>query len=217
MRKIVGSAFLSLDGVMQAPGGRSEDPTGSFAHGGWVFGFSDTEIGPAIARFFARPYDLLLGRRTYDIFAAYWPYLEGDMAEAFTRANKYVLTGKGATLDWVNSHALADIDAVAALKAGDGPDLLVQGSSTLYPALLRHGLLDRVTTMTFPVLLGAGKRLFGEGTPPGALRLVGSQATVGGVVIATWEPAGPVPEGGVPSLDNPREAERQRRMREGVW
>ncbi len=217
MRRIIGSAFLSLDGVMQAPGGPSEDPTGGFAHGGWVFGFSDAEVGPAIARFFARPYDLLLGRRTYDIFAAYWPYVEGDMAEAFTRANKYVLTRGGATLDWANSHALADMDAVGALKATDGSDLLIQGSGTLYPALLRHGLLDRVTTMTFPVLLGAGKRLFGEGTPPGSLRLVEAQVTAGGVAIATWEPAGPVPEGGMPWLDNVHEAERQRRMAAGEW
>lgn len=220
MRRIVGSAFLSLDGVMQAPGGPSEDPTDGFVHGGWVFGFFDDEVGEAIGRLFAQPFDLLLGRRTYDIFASYWPYADGDnagMGEAFTRAAKYVLTRGGATLDWANSHALGDMDAVAALKAGDGPDLLIQGSGTLYPALLAHGLLDRVTTMTFPVLLGAGKRLFGEGTPPGALRLVDSRVTRGGVTIATWEPAGPVPAGGMPSLDNPREAERQRRMRKGDW
>ena len=139
------------------------------------------------------------------------------MAEAFTRADKYVLTGRGAALEWANSHPLADMEAVAALKATDGPDLLIQGSSTLYPALLRHGLLDELTTMTFPVLLRAGKRLFGEGTPPGALRLVSSQVTAGGVAIATWEPAGSVPEGGMPSLDNPREAERQRQMAAGEW
>ena len=194
MRKVRGSTFVSLDGVMQAPGGPSEDPTGGFAHGGWLPQFFDEDVGAAIDGFFGSGYDLLLGRRTYDIFAAYWPYVGGqtsgigevfdrtgaddgeaaamEMGEAFTRANKYVLTrGKG-ELGWSNSHRLASLDDLSRLKQGDGPDLLIQGSSTLYPQLLERGLIDRLTVMTFPVVIGSGKRLFGEGTPTRALRMV---------------------------------------------
>lgn len=153
IRRIIGSTFLSLDGVMQGPGRPSEDTTGGFAHGGWMFGQFDDSVGAAVQAFFDRRYDLLLGRRTYDIFAAYWPYASGDeapMGEAFTRAGECVLTRGQAALSWANSHALPDIDALVTLKATDGPDLLIQGSGTLYPALLRHGLLDRLTTLTFP-------------------------------------------------------------------
>ena len=221
MRRIIGSAFLSLDGVMQAPGGPTEDPTGGFAHGGWVFGLFDEAVGQAVGGFFDRAYDLLLGRRTYDIFAAHWPYVSGEetaMGEAFTRAGKYVLTRSDRTLPWENSHRLADMAAVAALKDTDGPDLLIQGSSTLYPALLRHGLLDRLTMMTFPVLLGGGKRPFGHGTPAGALRMVDHSVTTNGTVIATYEPAGPVPVGSfAPPEPSAREVERRRAMQEGRW
>ena len=142
MRNIIGGVFLSLDGVMQGPGGPTEDVTGGFDEGGWVFKLWDEATGDAIGSLFARQYDLLLGRRTYDIFAAYWPYVEGEaaaMGEAFTRANKYVLTRGNQSLEWANSHRLKDIDDVAALKQDDGPDLIIQGSSTIYPALLAAG------------------------------------------------------------------------------
>lgn len=182
MRKILGAAFVSLDGVMQAPGGPSEDPTGGFAHGGWLPQFFDADVGQAIDAFFAEPYDLLLGRRTYDIFAAYWPYVgqeplgEGEkfemlgktgeeqgmiaMGEAFTRCAKYVLTRGQADLPWSNSQRVGSLDELAALKQGDGPNLLIQGSTTLYPQLLAAGLIDRLTLMTFPALIGSGKRIF---------------------------------------------------------
>ena len=240
MRKIRGSAFVSLDGVMQAPGGPSEDPTGGFAHGGWLPQYFDEDVGTAIDAFFAGDYALLLGRRTYDIFAAYWPYVGGEatgigeifdrtgkdegeaaaiaMGEAFTRANKYVLTRGTPDLGWSNSHRLGGIDELRAVRDGDGPDLLIQGSSTLYPQLLTAGLLDRLTVMTFPVVLGDGKRLFGQGTPAQSLRMVDQQVTPSGAVIATYEPAGKVEHGWAgPQSTSEREQARQAAMADGSW
>jgi len=222
MRRIIGAAFLTLDGVMQAPGGPSEDYTGGFDEGGWLFRFGDDGIFETIGALFGGDYDLLLGRRTYDIFAAYWPYVEGEgaeMGEAFTRANKYVLTRGQQPLDWANSHRLASIDGVTALKQSDGPDLIIQGSSTLYPALLAAGLIDRLTLMTFPVTLGSGKRLFGDGTPAGALRMVDHKVTAKGTVIATYEPGGAIPASGdfPEQSTSAREQARQQRMKNGSW
>jgi dihydrofolate reductase len=240
MRRIRGSVFVSLDGVMQAPGGPSEDPTGGFAHGGWLPQFFDEDVGGAIDAFFGRDYDLLLGRRTYDIFAAYWPYVGGEatgigevfdrtgkdegevaaiaMGEAFTRANKYVLTRGTPDLGWSNSHRVGSMEELRSVKEGEGPDLLIQGSSTLYPALLAAGLLDRLTLMTFPVVLGRGKRWFGEGTPARGLRLVDHKVTRSGAVIATYEPAGGIEQGWAgPQSNSEREQARQRAMVEGRW
>lgn len=223
MRRLTGAVFQSLDGVIQAPGGASEDPTGGFGEGGWMFRVWDEAAGAAIGGWFAGDYDLLLGRRTYDIFAAYWPYATGEaaaMGEAFTAANKYVLTRGDPPLDWANSHRLGSVADVAALKAGTGPDLIVQGSSTLYPVLLAAGLIDRLTLMTFPVTLGCGKRLFGDETPVGLMKMVDHQVTAAGTVIATYEPAGalpPYPPGGPEPSTSAREAERQRQMRDGRW
>lgn len=223
MRKIIGGVFLTLDGVMQGPGGPTEDVTGGFDEGGWVFKVWDEAVGDAIGRLFAGEYDLLLGRRTYDIFAAYWPYVEGEgaaMGEAFTRANKYVLTRGDQPLEWANSHRLQNIDDVAALKKDDGPDLIIQGSRAIYPGLLAAGLIDRLTLMTFPVTLGKGKRLFGDGTPTTMLKMVDHKVTAKGTVIATYEPAGTLPAfpqfGPQPSTSS-READRQRRMAAGSW
>jgi dihydrofolate reductase len=220
-RKIIGSAFVSLDGVIQAPGGPTEDPTGGFAHCGWLPPFFDEITGQAMGDFFARDYDLLLGRRTYEIFAAYWPYVEGEdagLGAAFNAANKYVLTHGDAALEWENSHRLGGMEDVAQLKGGDGPDLLIQGSGTIYPALLSAGLLDRLTLLTFPVILGAGKRLFGEGTPPRTMRMVDQKVSASGAVIATYEPAGDVGTGWAgPQVDSARERERQQRMEQGSW
>jgi len=222
-RKIIGAAFVSLDGVMQAPGGPDEDTTGGFDEGGWVFKIWDEGVDEVLGSLFGREYDLLLGRRTYDIFAAYWPFVEGaetGMGEAFTRANKYVLTRGDQSLEWANSHRLTGIDDVAALKQGDGPDLIIQGSSTLYPELLRAGLLDEMTLMIFPVTLGPGKRLFGEGTATGPLEMTGHKVTPKGTVIATYRPGGSLPpyptEAPEPSTSE-REAERQGRMKAGTW
>jgi dihydrofolate reductase len=220
MRRIVGGMFVSLDGVIQAPGGPTEDPTGGFVHGGWMFPVFDDGVGAAIGEFFSQPYDLLLGRRTYDIFAAYWPYADGEgvaMGEAFTAANKYVLTHGEQPLPWANSHRMRTVDDIATLKQGDGPDLLIQGSSTIYPALLVAGLLDRLVLYTFPVVLGSGKRLFGQGTPPGTLKLVDHQVSPGGIVIATYEPSGSVETGSFGSIESAREDERQAKMKDGRW
>jgi len=223
MRNIIGGVFLTLDGVIQGPGGPTEDITDGFLEGGWVFKIWDEAAGAAIGALFAGAYDLLLGRRTYDIFAAYWPFVTGEgaaMGEAFTRANKYVLTRGDQPLDWANSHRLTSIDDVAALKRQDGPDLIIQGSSTIYPGLLAAGLIDRLTLMTFPVTLGRGKRLFGDGTPANLLKMVDHKVTAKGTVIATYERGGALPAfppfGPQPSTSS-REAERQRRMAEGSW
>ena len=218
MRSIVGAAFVSLDGVMQAPGGPEEDRTGGFDLGGWTPAYSDEEQEETMAPLFAGPFDLLLGRRTYEIFAAHWPYQEDAIGEAFNRAAKYVVTSSTEPLAWANSHAVQDgIEGVARLKATDGPDLRVWGSSLLYKGLIAHGLLDRLMLMTFPLILGKGKKLFGDGLPAHALKLVDSKVSPKGVVIASYEPAGPVQLGSfVPEQPSAAELERRERWkREG--
>ncbi len=223
MRKITGAAFLSLDGVMQAPGGPTEDPQGGFDQGGWMFKIWDPGIEPTLGALFSGQYDLLLGRRTYDIFAAYWPYAEGDnkpMGEAFDRASKYVLTHGDQNLPWQNSHRLRGVEDVARIKAEPGSDMIIQGSSTIYPALLAAGLIDTLITMTFPVLLGRGKRLFGEGTPVDKLTMTDHTVTQAGTVIATYTPGGELPpypdEAPIP-ITSERELERRAKIETGTW
>jgi dihydrofolate reductase len=215
MRKIRGAVFQSLDGVMQAPGGPDEDRAGRFDLGGWIWAFSDDTTRDAVSGYLlAEPYELLLGRRTYEIFAAYWPYVpEGNpIAARFNATAKHVLSRGDDTLDWNNSHKLPGIDAVEELKSTDGPDLLIQGSASLYPQLLRAGLIDRLIIQTFPIVLGRGKRLFGEGTPPGGMRLQSSVVLTTGVVIAVYEPTGQMPAFSL-EPDDPSEAEMRRRER----
>lgn len=214
MRRIVGGVFQSLDGVMQAPGGPTEDWTQGFRFGGWSTSFWDDQMGQAMGGLFGAPFDLLLGRKTYEIFAAHWPYVgeEEPIGAMFDRAQKYVLTRGDETLDWVNSHRLGSIAEVAALKQGDGPDLLIQGSTTLYPELLGEGLIDKLFLMTFPVVLGQGKRLFGSGTPAGAWKMLDHQVSSTGVTIASYEPAGAIPIGSFQSKE-PSEAEQRRQER----
>ena len=216
MRRIIGSLFVSVDGVIQAPGGPTEDWTGGFDHGGWLAGLFDESSGAAIDRLFGGSFDLLLGRRTYDIFAAYWPFVEGNgkpMGAIFDRVAKYVVTHRDDDLDWVNSHRLATLDALAELKRKDGPDLIIQGSGTLYPQLLAAGLIDRLTLMTFPVVLGRGKRWFGDDSPPGKLRMVEHSVSPTGTIIASYEPDGDIQEGSVaPPSTSQREQARQERM-----
>jgi dihydrofolate reductase len=219
-RKIVGAAFVSLDGVMQAPGGPPEDPSGGFEFGGWLPPVGDEGVFEQVGKLFDQPFDLLLGRRTYDIFSGYWPFQspEDPIAAAFAECGKYVLTHSGEPLEWQGSHRVADMAALAEVKAQDGRDLVIQGSSTIYPQLLAHGLLDRLTLLIFPLVLGSGKRLFGDGTPPGTLRLVEHKLTPRGTMIATYEPAGPVRTGTFMD-DNPSEQELARRAKieEGTW
>jgi len=184
MRKLTGSVFISLDGVMQAPGGPEEDPTGDFRFGGWVAPFWDEDMGP-FEKLIMSDYDLLLGKRTYDIFSAYWPYNQDDpIGEKFQRINKYVVTHSEEKLRWENSQKLSgDLEsAVATLKKTDGRDLLIQGSSTLYVPLLAAGLIDKLVLITFPVVLGQGKRIFDGSQQPGALKLIDSFVSSKGVI-----------------------------------
>jgi dihydrofolate reductase len=211
MRKLTGAVFLSLDGVMQAPGGPEEDPTSDFRFGGWAYPFWD-EMGPFEDLIMAE-YDLLLGKRTYDIFAAYWPYNQDNpIGEKFQRIDKYVLTHFDEPFEWENSHRIAGetAKAVAELKRSDGRDLLIQGSSTLYVPLLSAGLIDRLVLMTFPVLLGEGKRIFDGSEKPGGLKLTDHFVSNKGVILATYEPAGEVRTGTFATKE-PSEAELKRR------
>jgi dihydrofolate reductase len=221
MRKIIGAVFVSLDGVMQAPGAPDEDRSEGFTLGGWLPQFWDTESEEGLEKLFTPPFDLLLGRRTYDIFAAYWPYVTGEakaMGEKFDRAGKYVVTGSNKPLDWQNSHRLSDIDAVAALRRSDGPNLIIQGSGTLYAQLLDAGLIDQLILRIFPVLLGKGKRWFGEDMAPGAMRMIDHKVTQRGNIIAIYEPAGAVETGSF-SIDEPTPVElaRREKVEQGTW
>jgi dihydrofolate reductase len=213
-RRIIGAAFLSLDGVMQAPGGPEEDPTGGFAHGGWLTTLFDEALGNQVDTFLRDPFDLLLGRKTWDIFAAHWPFTQDDegIAASFARNRKYVLTHSDAPLDWQGSERVPDLDALAAIKAGEGPDIVIQGSSTLYPQLLERGLIDRLVLMVAPIVLGKGKRLFGDGTPPGSWKPIEHRLSSMGIVMTTYEPAGPVTIGSF-AMDEPSPQELARRER----
>jgi dihydrofolate reductase len=213
MRKLSVNTFVSLDGVMQGPGGPLEDPTGHFAYGGWNVTFWDDVMDQAITEVFDRPYALLLGRKTYEIFAAHWPYIsDNPIADRLNAMTKYVASRTLKEVTWSGSQLLTGDagDAVAVLKRQDGPELHVQGSGALLQTLQERDLVDEFNVWTFPVLLGSGKRLFGAGTLPGGLRLVESRTSTTGVVIAKYERAGDVPLGSfVPA--EPSEAELRRR------
>jgi len=215
MRRIVIATFISLDGVMQAPGGPSEDPTGGFAFGGWVAPYFDPALGSTMGEIFGAPFDLLLGRKTYDIFAAHWPYVtdpNDPIAGSFNRVTKYVASHAKPKLAWQNSQWLGEDTAATLkkLKSENGPDLVVQGSSVLIQTLWKNALVDEFTTLTFPVMLGKGKRLFADGVVPTALKLVTSQAYPTGVVATKYQPDGAVKIGDF-QLPEPSEAERERR------
>ena len=197
-RRLTASVFQSLDGVMQAPGGPEEDPTNDFRFGGWSFPFWDESLEEPFGKIIDADYDLLLGKRTYDIFAAYWPqHQDIPIGARFQRINKYVLTHSAQPLDWDHSHKLSGdtAEAVAELKRSDGRDLLIQGSSTLYVPLLAAGLIDRLVLMIFPVVLGRGKRIFDGSQAPGSLNLVNHAVSDKGVVFVTYEPGGEVATG----------------------
>lgn len=217
MRKITVSTFTSLDGVMQAPGGPQEDPTGGFTYGGWTAPHFDAALGAAMGEIFGRPFDLLLGRKTYDIFAAHWPYVtdpRDPIAGLFNRVTKYVASRSNPKLAWQNSRLLgADIVAsLKQLKGGDGPDLLVQGSGDLLQTLWKSGLVDEFSVLIFPVVLGRGKRLFGSGTTPAGLKLTKSKSFPTGVIVASYTPDGAVKTGDF-QLAEPTEAELERRRK----
>jgi dihydrofolate reductase len=215
MRKILVATFTSLDGVMQAPGGPQEDPTGGFTLGGWTAPYFDEALGASLGSIFGRPFELLLGRKTYEIFAAHWPYVSdpnSPIARVFNTVTKYVASRSNPKLNWNNSQLL-DEDIIASLKklkSEDGPDLLVQGSSELLQTLWKNGLVDEFSVLIFPVVLGKGKRLFGGGAIPAGLKLIKAQSYPTGVIVANYQPDGAVKTGDF-QLDEPSEAELERR------
>ncbi len=198
MRNLIVSTFLTLDGVMQAPGGPGEDDDGGFVHGGWSVNYWDELMRQVMTEAMGVPFDLVLGRKTYDIFAAYWPHATEDAgAKPLNDATKYVASRSHPTLGWSNS-VLIEGDAaegIAALKKEDGPELQVHGSGNLIQTLMRHNLVDQFRLWVFPLVIGSGRRLFSDGTIPSALTLVDSKVSTTGVVIGTYEPAGEIVTG----------------------
>jgi dihydrofolate reductase len=215
MRKLIVAAFVSLDGVMQGPGGPDEDRRGGFAHGGWVAPYSDPVTGQAVMSLFEAPFELLLGRRTYEIFAAHWPYQDpkNPIAERFNATTKHVAShDPGLALPWENSRRVGPdaVEGVRRLKGETGPDLLTQGSTALVHALLAADLVDEMQLMIFPLLLGPGRRLFDEAAAPGAWALTGSILADTGVVVNRYRRDGPVRTGSF-MVQDPSEAELRRR------
>ncbi|MGH7477729.1 MAG: dihydrofolate reductase family protein [Longimicrobiales bacterium] len=230
MRNLLVTTFLTLDGVYQAPGGPEEDPSGGFTEGGWSVNYWDDLMGQLMDQTLAAPFDLLLGRRTYEIFAAHWPYVGEDpaleaapeglvethdeTAQKLNHARKYVASRTLDRVDWQNSTLLrGDVaEQVAQLKQQPGPEIQVHGSGNLIQTLLAHDLVDRYRLWLFPVVVGGGKRLFADGTHPRGLKLVDSQTSTTGVVIATYEPAGAIQHGSF-DFEQPTDAELARRRK----
>lgn len=196
MRKLIVLSFVSLDGVMQAPGGPEEDPSGGFRHGGWTVPYFDEVLGNIMGAQMSQPFDLLLGRKTFEIFAGYWPQHPEEGPE-INRATKYVASNTLTAHEWQKSVFLSgDVaGAIKQLKAQDGPDIQVHGSANLIQTLLQHDLVDEFWLKIFPVTLGPGKRLFGEGTIPAAFQVTDSQVSPTGVIVATYKRAGDVKTG----------------------
>ena len=212
MRKLAVNTFVSLDGVMQAPGGPHEDPTGGFTKGGWAVNYFDEGMMERVSG--SPPYELLLGRGTYEIFATHWPYDEGPIADHLNGTRKHVASRTLDRVEWNNSTLISgDVAAyVEALKREDGPEIQVHGSPGLIQTLLGHDLIDELRVWIFPVTLGSGKRLFGDGTIPVALRLVDNTVSTTGVTINTYARAGQI-EIGEMDFEEPTEAELARRER----
>src|SRR5256885_2376839 len=223
MRKIIVGAMVSMDGVMQAPGGPTEDPTNGFKFGGWAMPYFNREFGEELDLVFKEKFDLLLGRRTYEIFAGYWPYADenaphGSIAKLFNEIKKYAVSRSGEVdTSWQGSVLLRDIAAVKRLKQEDGPNLVTQGSTELVHALLADDLVDAMSIFTVPVVLGGGKKLFADGSAPHSFKLTASRVSSTGVVIGHYERDGEIKTGDT-ALAHPSKAEaaRQERMkREG--
>jgi dihydrofolate reductase len=198
MRELLVTMFLTLDGVMQAPGGPGEDEDAGFAHGGWSVSYWDDLLTEVMAKATSKPFAMVLGRKTYEILAAYWPTAPEEAGgKVLNEATKYVASRGRPSLEWSNSVLLEGdaADAVAKLKQEEGPELQVHGSANLIQTLLRHGLIDRFRVFINPCVVGTGKRLFGDGTVPAGLKLVDSKVSGTGVIVATYEPAGELPTG----------------------
>jgi len=218
MRKIIVGAQVSIDGVMQAPGGPWEDPSKGFKFGGWVTPYFDAEFGEEIDRLFSEKFDLLLGRKTYEIFAGYWPYYdknapENRIAKLFGRITKYAVSHSGEVdTRWPGSVLLRDIAEVKRLKQEDGPNLVTQGSTELVHALFADDLVDGISTYTIPVVLGGGKKLFADGSAPHSFKLTRSRVSSTGILIGHYEREGEIKTGDT-AIDLPSELETARRER----
>lgn len=197
MRKIVVLSFISLDGVMQAPGGPDEDTSGGFQYGGWTVPHSDEKSGGLLVEQMSGEYDLLLGRKTYDIFASYWPKQDGPIADPFNRATKYVVSHEPIELTWEKSILVSGdvVSKIKELKEQDGPMLQVHGSGNMIQTLLENDLVDELWLKIFPVTLGNGKKLFANGTQPAAFELMDTTTTPGGIIFANYKRAGIVETG----------------------
>jgi dihydrofolate reductase len=222
MRKLVASTFVSLDGIMQAPGGPEEDPTGGFTLGGWTFNYWDDTMDISASGFDGKDRELLLGRRTYEIFEAYWPYQPDDspVARTLNAAKKHVASRTLTALHWNNSTLLHGdvVPAIAALKAKPGSDLQIIGSGNLIQTLHAASLIDEYNVWTFPVVLGRGKRLFENGARPCELRLAASGVSATGVVMSTYVPGGDVRPGSFAGADpSEKELARRKKMAGGMW
>jgi dihydrofolate reductase len=222
MRRLIASTFASLDGIMQAPGGPEEDPTGGFTLGGWMFNYSDEGMDISASGFDGKDRELVLGRRTYEIFEAYWPYQRSDnpIAKTLNAAQKHVASRTLTTLHWNNSTLLHGdvVSAISALKTLAGPDLQVIGSGDLIQTLQTASLIDEYNVWTYPLVLGRGKRLFGETAKPSALRLVRSQVSSSGVVMSTYVPSGDVRPGTFANAEpSERELARRNKMAHAMW
>ena len=217
MRKLIVLSFITLDGVLQAPGGPEEDSTGGFKYEGWVAGYFDDFLLKVMVKQTGKPFDLLLGRKTYEIFAAYWPYVnahKNPFAAKLNNSKKYVASKTLTKLDWSNSELInGDVPkGIKRIKEQDGPEIQVHGSGNLIQTLLQHDLVDELWLKIFPVILGVGKRLFAEGAIPAGFKLLESGISPSGVIIASYERAGEVKTGSL-GLETPSEAELARRKR----
>ena len=212
MRELIVHTFLTLDGVMQAPGGPEEDPSGSFEHGGWSVGYWDAQTEKAMAESMSKPFDLVLGRKTYEIFAAHWPHSDDPGAELLNGATKHVASTTRTQLEWENSKLIeGDVpEGVRALKAEEGPELQVHGSANLIQTMLQHELIDEFRLKIYPLVLGKGRRLFDGGTVPAGLELASSQISSTGVVMATYRSGAEIKYGSF-AAETPSQAELTRR------
>ncbi len=215
-RRLVTNTFITLDGVMQAPGGPEEDPSGGFNYGGWSANYWDDMMGQVMSEVMSKPFDLLLGRKTYEIFAAYWPYAKEDPAAKLNSAKKYVVSKTLDQLGWSNSTLLSGeiVKEIRKLKEQNGPEIQVHGSGNLIQTLLEHHLIDEFRIWIFPVLIGKGKHLFGEGEYASNLKLVESKTSTTGVIIATYQPGGKLETGSfAPEKASDAELARRKRIK----
>ena len=213
MRKLNVNSFITLDGVMQASGGPQEDPAGGFSYGGWSVNYWDDIMGRVMGDFMSKPFDLLLGRKTYEIFAAHWPHAKDDpAADILNNTKKYVVSKTLDKVTWNNSTLIKGdaVHGIEKIKNENGPEIQVHGSSNLIQTLLKNNLVDLYRLWIFPVTVGKGKRLFGEGTIPAGLKLLSSKVSTTGVIISDYEPGGELKTGSF-ALENPTGDELKRR------